>query len=183
MSENGAKPSGAVVAIGVAYMFLSGLGVTGGFIYFAMSRAMDLRNIEKLLAGSGSHGMEITQAAAKLLNGMNVFMSVNAFLCVFVFFAAVYFLKLREWGRRALEAATWLYIACAAAFSVYAFLSFRELHIKVMEAMVHPRHATPPETHFIPAMIGATFGFFVTASISGLLIYALRSKTVREAMT
>ena len=91
----------------------------------------------------------------------------------FVGVAAVQFLRLRPWARAVLEGATWFTLAYTLAFGVFWELAWTH----------GPWSAPETPTAFL--IVGAIMGIAITVAIGGvvgMLLWLLRSETVRQAM-
>ena len=88
-------------------------------------------------------------------------------------------MALRAWGRGLLEAVTWVGLLCSIAFGVWWATGWLQL---TSWARQHEASGGPPPFADAVGVAVASATVFTGVIVAAVVIYVLRSKSVREAM-
>lgn len=190
--ENPGKPA-AVTIIGMLYILFGALLAFGAALRLALMKNLPPFHPFGALTGPRRQAMMDEGGGDilflfDLIDGVFVHRDVITAAALAVGAAAVVgaagFLRLRPWGRWALEALTWLALAGALGmglFWLWMMLSIRGAALPEAEWMAE-------EFPFTPRLFGSlmmVFGAVLTlihSVIPAVFIWLLRTKSVREAM-
>lgn len=177
INGQGPKPL-SVLLIGWSSIIVSSVMIIGEIYSFFSSPSLEQMGLSPAIVAG--YFPEAARIVDDLNRSLKIWITVDIVFFIFVLVGSIQFLRLRQWGRRALEAACWIGVVVALAGAVQDYWYLKQ--IEAMMAKLLSRVGFHQSIVNPLGLVAIFLALIFWLLICFAMIFLLRRPTVRKAV-